>query len=91
LDEEICVDHILQELEADDSGDNRSIQQIGGENYYVDDFHTFDSPCRDIVSSDNLVVNHVGKEGRDEGLLAALEEPLAGIEVTKASNSNAHG
>ena len=35
LDGEICVDHTLQELEADDSSDNQSIQQIGGENYYV--------------------------------------------------------
>ena len=74
LDEEICVDHTLQELEVDDSGDNQSMQQIGGENYYVDGFHTSDSPGRDIVSLDNLAVIHVEKEGRDKGHMAATEE-----------------
>ena len=52
----------------------QAINQIGDENCYEDSFHTFDILDRDIDSSNNLAINHVGDECRDGGHVLAIEE-----------------
>ena len=85
LDKEIHVDNILQGQEADNSVDMQAKNQKGDENCYEDGFHEPDMLARDIVSLDNLIINHVRNEF--ESLTVAGNGMFGGISPAEISSN----